>query len=242
MMYLFRFKINRILFLSLMLMTHTPISAQSSGKNYIQTKTFLDEDGLTFLRHIDYYDELGVVSETVDVGRNTSQTPIVTRTEYNMLLKPQYQRAPVPVSSLAYLDGYAVDDAAYSIYGDEIAYSTNDYDDFQQLSSSRKPGYDWDEHPTTITRNVVRGGIVRKYSVDANGNLVSDDNSYYPYGLLMSCTTTDEDGRSMTVFTDFHENTVLERRGSGDDVNDVNEGLQFLVIDDARGQAIENDV
>ena len=101
MMYLFRFKINRILFLSLMLMTHTPISAQSSGKNYIQTKTFLDEDGLTFLRHIDYYDELGVVSETVDVGRNTSQTPIVTRTEYNMLLKPQYQCAPVPVPGLA---------------------------------------------------------------------------------------------------------------------------------------------
>ena len=30
--------------------------------------------------------------------------------------------------------------------------------------------------------------------------------------------------------------------GIGDDVNDVNEGLQFLVIDDARGQAIENDV
>ena len=30
--------------------------------------------------------------------------------------------------------------------------------------------------------------------------------------------------------------------GIGDDLKDVNEGLQFLVIDDARGQAIENDV
>ncbi len=217
MMYLFRFKINRILFLSLMLMTHTPISAQSSGKNYIQTKTFLDEDGLTFLRHIDYYDELGVVSETVDVGRNTSQTPIVTRTEYNMLLKPQYQCAPVPVPGLAYLDGYAVDDAAYSIYGDEIAYSTNGYDDFLQLKSSCKAGNAWEERPVTIKRHVVHDGVVRKYSVDTSGELVTDDNSYYPYGLLMSATTTDEDGRSMTVFTDFHGNTVLERRSDSND-------------------------
>jgi hypothetical protein len=226
MMHLFRFKINRILFLSLMLMTHTPMSAQSSDKNYIQTKTFLDEDGLTFLRHIDYYDELGVVSETVDVGRNTSQTPIVTRTEYNMLLKPQYQCAPVPVSALAYLDGSAVDDAAYSIYGDEIAYSTNGYDDFLQLKSSCKAGNAWEERPVTIKRHVVHDGVVRKYTVDANGNLC-DNGQYYPYGMLLSCTTADEDGRSMTVYTDFHENTVLERRGTGTEATDT-----YYVYDD----------
>ena len=96
-MHLDGFKINRVLFLSLMLMTHAHMFAQSSDKNYIQTKTFLDEDGLTFLRHIDYYDELGVVSETVDVGGNTTQTPILTRTEYTTQLKPECQRSPIPV-------------------------------------------------------------------------------------------------------------------------------------------------
>ena len=71
---------TRILPLSLMLMLQTNSFAQSTTKNYVQTKTFLDDAGTTFLRHIDYYDELGFVSETVDVGGNTTQTPIVVKT------------------------------------------------------------------------------------------------------------------------------------------------------------------
>ena len=218
--------INRLLLLlPLMLLSQIHTFAQSSSKNYVQTKTFLDVDGQTFLRHIDYYDELGFVEETVDVGGNTTQTPLVRWTEYSPQLKPVYQWAPVPVPGLDYhKDVY---NEARNTYNSTMAYTTNEYDDFQQLSSNWKPGYDWDEHPTTITRNVVRGGIVRKYSVDASGNLVINDNSYYPYGLLMSCTTTDEDGRSMTVFTDFHERTVLERRGTGDEATDT-----YYVYDD----------
>ena len=47
-------------------MMYTSSTAQSSSKNYVQTKTYLDSGGTTFLRHIDYYDELGYVAETVD--------------------------------------------------------------------------------------------------------------------------------------------------------------------------------
>ena len=209
------FNIYRVLFLSLMLMTHANSFAQSSGKNYVQTKTYLDEDGSTFLRHIDYYDELGVVSETVDVGRNTNNTPIVTRTEYNRQLKPYKQWAPVPANGFEYLDN--VKDVAVSYYGDNRPYSKNKYDDFQELSKSRKSGSAWEGHPVTTVRNAVPAGVVRKYTVDANGNLVINENSFYPYGLLTSTTTTNEDGRSMTVFTDYHGNTVLERRGSDND-------------------------
>ena len=105
MMRLVRFKINIVLFLSLMLMIQTDMFAQSSNKNYIQTKTYLDENGSTLLRHIDYYDELGVVSETVDVGVNTTNTPIKTRTDYNRQLKPLYQWNPVPSIGLHYISG-----------------------------------------------------------------------------------------------------------------------------------------
>ena len=51
----FSFSIDRGLFLSLMLMVHTNLLAQSPFKNYVHTKTFLDDAGTTFLRHIDYY-------------------------------------------------------------------------------------------------------------------------------------------------------------------------------------------
>ena len=120
-------------------------------------------------------------------------------------------------TGLDYIDRYGVADAAEKAYGYyDSPYSEYGYDDFLQLTSSTKPGDDWCSHPVTITRNVVPAGVVKKYSVDTNGNLVNGG-TYYPYGLLTSTTTTDEDGRSMTVFTDFHGNTVLERRGEGND-------------------------
>ena len=212
-----RYMMIRILFLLLaLLLPAAGTFAQSSTKNYIQTKTYLDANGTSFLRHIDYYDELGFVSETVDVGLNTTRTPIVVRKEYNPQLKLSYQWAPFPATSLDYID--EVYNKTKSAYNNEWpTYSEYEYDDFLQLAASTKPGDDWCSHPVTITRNMVPAGVVRKYSVDSNGNLVIDNNSYYSYGLLTSTTTTDEDGRSMTVFTDFHGNTVLERRGSDND-------------------------
>lgn len=209
-----RYMMIRTLFLLLaLLLPAAGAFAQSSTKNYVQTKTFLDANGTSFLRHIDYYDELGVVLETVDVGGNTNNTPIVTWTEYNRQLKPYKQWAPVPANGFEYLDN--VKDVAASYYGDNRPYSKNKYDDFQELSKSRKPGSAWKGHPVTTIRNAVPAGVVRKYTIDANGNLMEDGT--HPYGLLTSVTTTDEDGRSMTVFTDYHGNTVLERRGSDND-------------------------
>ena len=207
--------INKLLYLLVVQLIPICATAQSSGMNYIQTKTFLDEDGLTFLRHIDYYDELGVVSETVDVGGNTTQTPILTRTEYTTQLKPECQRSPIPVEGLDYLKDVDVSRIGQRTYGEYLTYFESEYDDFQQLISSRKPGDAWEEHLVTMNRMAVPAGVVKKYSVDSNGELVCD--STYPYGMLMSCTTTDEDGRSMTVYTNVHENTILERRGTDND-------------------------
>ena len=212
-----RYMMIRILFLLLALqLPATGTFAQSSTMNYVQTKTFLDANGTSFLRHIDYYDELGMVSETVDVGGNTTNTPIKIKTDYNSQLKPMYQWTPVPSIGYDYIDRYDVADAAEDAYGYyDSPYSEYDYDDFLQLAASTKPGDAWIEHPATVTRNMVPAGVVRKYSIDSNGNLMEDGT--YPYGLLTSVTTTDEDGRSMTLFTDFHGNTVLERRGSDND-------------------------
>ena len=213
-----------------LLLPATGTFAQSSAKNYVQTKTFLDANGTSFLRHIDYYDELGMVLETVDVGGNTTNTPIKIKTDYDRQLKPAYKWTPVPSIGYDYIDRYDVADAAEEAYGYyDSPYSEYVYDDFLQLAASTKPGDAWIEHPATVTRNMVPAGVIRKYSVDSNGNLVIDNNSYYPYGLLTSVTTTDEDGRSMTVFTDYHGNTVLERRGSDNDTYYVYDQYGHLI-------------
>jgi len=214
-MRLFSSIINRYLCLSLVLMTYAYSTAQSSFKNYVQTKTFLDDTGTTFLRHIDYYDELGYVSETVDVGCNTSQTPVLTRTEYTAQLKPSLQWAPVPVTGLDYLNGTDALTVERTTYSDYRAYSENLYGDFLELESTLKPGDAWEYHPVTIARHAVPSNTVRKYSVGSNGELI--DSGMYPYGLLTSTMTTDEDGLSITVYSDMHENTILERRGTNND-------------------------
>ena len=152
--------INKLLYLLVVQLIPICATAQSQSQNYIQTKTFLDEDGLTFLRHIDYYNGLGVVSETVDVGGNTTQTPIITRTDYNSLLKPIFQWIPIPANGLDYLNQREVDDAMYSVSDEAIVYVTNEYDDFQQLISSRKPGDAWEEHLVTMNRMAVPAGVV----------------------------------------------------------------------------------
>ena len=204
---------NRYLYLFLVLMMSTYSTAQSTFKNYVQTKTYLDNTGTTFLRHIDYYDELGYVAETVDVGSNTSQTPLVVKMDYSPQMLLYSQWAPVPSTDLDYLDDVYYE--AQSTYNDSEAYSDYYYDDFQELESSKKPGEAWEDHIVTITRNIVPAGAVRKYSVTSSGSL--HDDGTYPYGLLTSATTTDEDGRSMTVYTNMHGNTILERKASDND-------------------------
>ena len=201
------------MYLFFVLMIYTNSFAQSTSINYVQTKTFLDGNASTFLRHIDYYDELGYVAETVDVGRNTSQTPLVVKMEYTPQMKLRRQWAPVPATGLDYLNDVSY--VASTTYNDYRSYSENEYDDFLDLASSRKPGDAWEEHPVTITPHVVPANTVRKYSVSADGSLC--DIGTYPYGILTSTTTIDEDGQSITVYTNIHENVILERRGSNND-------------------------
>ena len=213
-MILLSFINNRYLYLFLVLMTYTNSTAQSSSKNYVQTKTFLDDAGTTFLRHIDYYDELGYVAETVDVGCNTSQTPIVAKTEYTSRLKTALQWAPVPATGLDFIAD--VMNMARTAHSDTNPYSENWYDDFQDLASSRKPGVAWEDHIVTVNRQVVPANVVRKDSVTSNGSLL--DAGTYPYGLLTSTTTIDEDTCSITVYADMDGNTILERRDTDNDI------------------------
>ena len=78
-----RIRTNRILPILVVLLSDAAVTfGQSSTMNYIQSKTFLDAGGSSFLRHIDYYDELGNVVETVDVGGNATRTPVAVRMEY----------------------------------------------------------------------------------------------------------------------------------------------------------------
>ena len=209
------FKTYSLLSLSLMLMLQTGSFAQSASKNYLQTKTFLDDTGTTFLRHIDYYDELGYVAQTVDVGCNATLTPVLTRTDYTTQMKVSRQWVPIPTTGLDYLDTMTVASVSWTNYGDYLPYSWYKYDDFLEPVIIRKPGDAWENHPVTMTRNVVPSGVVSKYSVSPDGCLIA--NGMYPYGLLTSTATTDEDSLSVTVYADVHGNNILERRGADND-------------------------
>ena len=76
-MSLLSFISNRYLYLFPVLMMYTSSTAQSSSKNYVQTMTYLDSGGTTFLRLIDYFDELGYVEQNAN-GTPTSWNYYVT--------------------------------------------------------------------------------------------------------------------------------------------------------------------
>jgi len=57
---------------------------------------------------------------------------------------------------------------------------------------------------------------VKRYSAALNGSSLIK-NGYYAANTLYAEKTTDEDGKSLTVFTDKRGRKVLERRGIGSD-------------------------
>ena len=102
--------------------------------------------------------------------------------EYNTRMKVENRWALVPITDLEY--HVNVSDEADAAYNNWLAYSMYEYDDFLNLTGSWKPGEAWDDHPVTVTRDVVPAGAVRKYTVGADGSLC--DGGTYPYGSLTS--------------------------------------------------------
>ena len=187
------------------------------------------ENSVTTMRHLNasgtrvtdrqYHDALGRPTLLAQGGMNTAGTYVYTLQTYDAAGRVADTWLPVAGgTSLANQTETGIAALARSTYSDSHAYSTATYDGAGRPVRTTTPGDLW--HAAGKGRDVIRltnaKNSVKRYSAPVDRvSLVKD--GYYPAGSLIGEKTVDEDGRSITVFTDKYGRKVLERRGTGND-------------------------
>ncbi len=193
-----------------------PYGQQS--ENSVSTMRHLNASGTRITDH-QYHDALGRPTLLAQGGMNTAGTYVYTLQTYDAVGRVADTWLPVAGSpSLANQTETSIVALARSTYSDSHAYSTATYDGVGRPVRSTTPGDLW--HAAGKGRDVIRltnaQNSVKRYSAPVDRvSLVKD--GYYPAGSLIGEKTVDEDGRSITVFTDKYGRKVLERRGTGND-------------------------
>ena len=207
-MYIISSRTNRLLYLIIVLMTSISAVAQSSDKNYVLTKTFLDENGSTFVRHIDYYDESvtynanGSITSLLRSGMKNDGTfslidDLTITYDGNRLLKVTDDS-----ESLNYNGALDFNDGADT----DVEYA---YDGNGALTQDKNRGitsitYDYGHHPSTIRNATERKRINNDYTPDGR-KLSSNHSAFVPNGT---------GGYSRILIQDLYVDGLMIRNGS----------------------------
>ena len=205
---------------------------QSAPQNYRETVTLLDRmtDGeywdavhdhtdINARRSRTYYDGMGKPVEESCDATGLSGKPTVCRMEYDTQgrISKTWQRLPAP-NGLQHTTSSAVSATAAAFFGDQYAYSQNTHDALGRLTSATPAGAEWHGKgkAVTVSYDTNAENEVKWYKAPMEKvSLVPS--GYYPAGTLSRETTTDEDGRTTSVYKDLMGSKVLERRGQTND-------------------------
>ena len=214
----------------------TGIHSMPIGENYLISVTPLDaaarvsysdgklsvSNGIRTQTDIQYYDGLGRPVQTIALGQTPTSSDLVTRTQYTGLKR--HTRTWLPVVSET--QGQSMDDTEFislcqSLYADVRPYTETVYENtaLNRISAVKRPGRTWERHPKTYQYNInTTGENICKYTV-LNGGLLGgslgDKLKYegnYASGTLYKNTISDEDGISVTTYTDKLNRTIMENR------------------------------
>ena len=195
---------------------------QSGDRNYVLTKTMLDNTGGVSLDRIDYYDGLGRPVQSVLKKASPGQKDIVTLQEYDNTGRESDRYLPVPATTAtgAYAEPAAVKAASNGFYGDAHAYEKPVYEPspLERVTKKYGPGAAWHTAgkavETAHMSNTASGTLsCAFYLADFSSMLVKL--SEYPEGTLFVTQTTDEDGNTTHTFTDKQGQTLLARAMDG---------------------------
>ena len=197
---------------------HTDATMNTAG-NSITTELLLDDTGLQKKLSRQYHDAVGRPYIFAEGGLNTSGTYIYSGTKYDELDREIENWLPVVGSTqLSELTISSFSSLASQTYGDDKAFSKNTYDGTGRVIDTTTPGKEWyDAGKSKKTAYITnRVNEVKLYTAPMDEiSLVK--NGYYPSKTLQGTISTDEDGKTVTVFTDRLGRKVLERRGTSTD-------------------------
>ena len=200
--------------------------AQEATANYIMTTTHLSADSTQAARRVvSYHDGLGRPVQMLRRHAATNADDLVDLTEYDSLGRVSRIWNPVSIWAVGnQVSAEMFTPAATSYYADECPFLETLYDG-TPLNRIRKvtgPGEAWHNagkgvksNYLTNTESVGTDSLhCVKYGVTLSGNtgISFTRNGLWPAGSLTVDRTEDEDGRTLWVFKDMRELTVLERR------------------------------
>lgn len=120
------------------------IEAQSDNRNYISEKIYLDEQGTNKIAHLDYYDGLGNLIETISTGSGSGKS-IYSFMTYDSKEREDRSYLPVPQEhSLSFMEPEELQAASSSFYdNDNTAYRQKHYDAMDRIIAEDMPGLLW---------------------------------------------------------------------------------------------------
>ena len=201
-----------------------------TGENFILSVTPLDpvsrigltngqlsvSSGIRTMTAIHYMDGLGRQEQTITMNAAPDGQDFVSLVEY--VGKRKQGKLWLPVTS--HTEGQRTDVAdlksqAQSDYDDEYPYEETQYEAsaLRRVNKHSKPGTSYHNHEATMSYTVCDGSEqVRVYTMKNDSVLKTSGENYAPYTLYQT-TDTDEDGKTMTVYTDRSGRTIAEDRG-----------------------------
>ena len=211
----------------------TLLDPGSVGKNFISTRTMLDESGENYIERIDYYDGLGRQSQTVAVGASPQGGNIVTAISYDRAGRVAHKWLPAVTesASAAYTDPSTLD--FNSVYGNDThPFTTTLYEasPMNRPISEAGPGQRWASAEKTVETEYClnnNDNSLRCLYLTASmtspavvtGN--AGDMRHHSPGTLAVTRTISEDGNISLVFTDHQGLTVLTRQLTGSSMADT---------------------
>ena len=175
---------------------------------------------------LDYYDGLGRLYESIALGQAPAGKDLVTMTSYTGLDRVTHHWLPLsvetcnhPITPTNYMS------QAETFYSDTHPFQETKYEAsaLNRVVASVRPGADYANNPATQTYESNSGDAVRILSVvyeELSGSKVvmklKCDNRNYSNQTLYKQTTSDEDQKSITTFTDKLGRKILERQNGND--------------------------
>lgn len=201
------------------------LHAQTPGKTYIQTRTYLEPVSATNsnakqIREIKYLDGLARVKQIVSVKASPGNNDVVAKVEYDGFGNQLKNYLPIPqdgTSNGNFYDNPLTYASNINIYGNEKIYSESKYENspLNRIQQTTNPGISWADKPIKYIYETNSVGEVNKYV--ASVNISSFDSSVvqsgsYSANSLFKNSTTDEDENVVIEYKNGNGQIILSRK------------------------------
>ena len=192
------------------------VSAQSAECSYEKIVEMQNEDGTDSIVSIQYYDEAGRATESLtSITKGKYLHALNTYDPMGRVLRTWLR---VTTGSEEALQEGAFQSVSSQQYADPSAYISNLYDALDRPVFSSTQGSAWAGKGKTVEYGTNPDSLVKHYDATSLRNHSGEqDIEYYPKGTLSYTKAITEDGQTMTTYTDFLGNVVLDRRGTDND-------------------------